>query len=118
MIILVEVIPNSTISSLPDATLERIFAYIYFTNIDPSCNNSASMPDQVQYTLRMQEYDLDLISIIFIDYFAYRNGLDYYRAHKVKLAKMDILWKRSPEDYCQGIYLNLRCFEKINLYFR
>jgi hypothetical protein len=57
--ILVQVIPNPTISSLSEATLETIFAYIYFTNINSSCTNSTSMPDQVQYTLRMQEYDLN-----------------------------------------------------------
>ena len=50
-----EVIPDSNISSLSNTTLEGIFAYIYFTNINASCNNPASIPDQVEYTLRMQE---------------------------------------------------------------
>ncbi|CAF3946627.1 unnamed protein product, partial [Rotaria sordida] len=80
----VQAISDPTLSSLSNSTLETIFAYIYFTNIDASCNNSALIPDQVQYTLRMQE-----------------NGLTYYRAQQVKLSESDYLWKRSPEDYCQ-----------------
>ncbi len=35
-------------------------------------------------------------------FFLFRNGLNYYRAQQVKIATKDILWKRSPEDYCQG----------------
>jgi hypothetical protein len=31
-----------------------------------------------------------------------RNGLNYYRAQQVKLNDNDILWKRAPEDICQG----------------
>ncbi|UJR17400.1 hypothetical protein I4U23_004295 [Adineta vaga] len=42
------------------------------------------MPDEIQYTLRMQE-----------------NGLSYYRAQQVKLNDKDLLWKRAPEDICQ-----------------
>ncbi|UJR09005.1 hypothetical protein I4U23_013254 [Adineta vaga] len=80
----VQAIPNPSISSLPNSTLESIFAYIYFTNIDPSCSTPSAMPDQVQYTLRMQE-----------------NGLRYYRAQLIKPAMKDFLWKRSPEDLCQ-----------------
>jgi hypothetical protein len=54
---LVAVIPNPTISSLSNTTVDAIYAYIYFTNVDAACSSPASMPDQVQYTLRMQEYD-------------------------------------------------------------
>ncbi len=45
---------DPTLSSTPNATLLSIFAYIYFTNLD-SCTSSSTMPDQVAYTLRMQE---------------------------------------------------------------
>ncbi|CAF2937617.1 unnamed protein product [Rotaria sp. Silwood2] len=80
----VQSISDPTLSSFSNSTLETIFAYVYFTNIDASCNTYTSIPDQVQYTLRMQE-----------------NGLTYYRAQQVKLSESDYFWKRSPEDYCQ-----------------
>ena len=54
-IFLVSVIPNSQISALSNSTLEGIFAYIYFTNIPTVCTSASSIPDQVEYTLRMQE---------------------------------------------------------------
>jgi len=47
-----------------------------------------------------------LISFIYL-FYEYRNGLNYYRAQQVKLYDNDILWKRSPEDYCQGILINI-----------
>lgn len=53
--LLVEIIPNPDVSALSDKTLAEIFAYIYFTNINDSCTNPALIPDQVEYTLRMQE---------------------------------------------------------------
>jgi hypothetical protein len=37
------------------------------------------------------------------DFFKHRNGLRYYRAQQVELLQSDYLWKRSPEDFCQGI---------------
>ena len=37
-------------------------------------------------------------------WFAWRNGLRYYRAQQVKQSRSDILWKRAPEDFCQGMY--------------
>ena len=37
----------------------------------------------------------------------YRNGLRYYRAQQVKINREDLLWKRSPEDYCQGNQLTI-----------
>ncbi|CAF1258424.1 unnamed protein product [Rotaria sp. Silwood1] len=80
----VQSITDPTLSSLTNSTLETIFAFVYFTNIDNSCATAVSIPDQVQYTLRMQE-----------------NGLTYYRAQQVKLYESDYFWKRSPEDYCQ-----------------
>ena len=66
---LVQVIPNPVISSLTESTLETIFAYVYFTNIADSCNNSAAMPNQVEYTLRMQEYDFRLHLLFLSKYF-------------------------------------------------
>jgi hypothetical protein len=45
-----------------------------------------------------------------ISFLEYRNGLNYYRAQQVKLQQSDILWKRSPEDYCQGILLKFFYF--------
>ncbi|CAF1233873.1 unnamed protein product [Adineta ricciae] len=80
----VQVIPSSSISSLSNSTLGTIYAYIYFTNIDPLCSSASAMPDQVAYTLRMQE-----------------NGLRYYRPQLVRPPMKDFLWKRAPEDYCQ-----------------
>lgn len=35
-------------------------------------------------------------------FFSHRNGLFYYRAHRVKLRDADVFWKRSPQDFCQG----------------
>lgn len=34
-----------------------------------------------------------------------RNGPFYYRPQLVKIAENDYLWKRAPQDYCQGICL-------------
>jgi hypothetical protein len=42
---------------------------------------------------------IDFLSFLY----EYRNGLNYYRAQQVKIPMKDILWKRSPEDYCQGL---------------
>ncbi|CAF4566841.1 unnamed protein product [Rotaria sp. Silwood1] len=80
----VDIIPNPNISSLSNTTLESLYAYIYFTNLD-SCTSPTTMPNQVNYTLRLQE-----------------NDPYYYRAQQVKLNENDIFWKRSPEDFCQG----------------
>ncbi|CAF2146243.1 unnamed protein product [Rotaria magnacalcarata] len=80
----IQVLSTPVLSSYSSSTLESIFAFIYFTNVDSACSSAASMPDQVQYTLRMQE-----------------NGLTYYQAQRVKLAASDYLWRRAPEDFCQ-----------------
>lgn len=53
--LLVAPIPNPTLSSLTSTTLESIFAYVVFTNVPTTCGINTAMPDQVQYTLRMQE---------------------------------------------------------------
>jgi len=45
---------DPTLASTTNATLLSVFAYIYFTNLD-SCTSPSTMPDEVQYTLRMQE---------------------------------------------------------------
>lgn len=42
---------------------------------------------------------IDFLSFLY----EYRNGLHYYRAQEVMIPMTDILWKRSPEDYCQGL---------------
>ena len=75
-----------------------------------SCTNQSTMPDQVHYTLRMQEYAINFACLIHLFYFqslfyfSYnRNGLNYYRAHRVKLFNSEIRWKRAPEDFCQGM---------------
>jgi len=78
------VIPNTDLPTLPNSTVESIYAYVIFTNVNASCSNPSSMPDQVQYTIRMQE-----------------NGLYYYRVQQVKLKTADVYWKRSPQDFCQ-----------------
>ena len=52
--VLVDVIPDATLSTLSNSTLQTIYAYMYFTNLD-GCTNAASMPNQVEYTIRMQE---------------------------------------------------------------
>lgn len=44
------------------------------------------MPDQINYILRMQEY-----------------GQYTYHAQSAKIDENEYLWKRSPEDFCQGI---------------
>ncbi len=51
---------DPTLSTVANSTLLSIFAFIYFTNLD-SCTSPSTMPDQVQYTLRMQEYVIILI---------------------------------------------------------
>ncbi len=45
---------DPTLSSATNATLLSVYAFIYFTNLD-SCTSPSTMPDQVQYTLRLQE---------------------------------------------------------------
>ncbi|CAF1660368.1 unnamed protein product, partial [Didymodactylos carnosus] len=49
-----------------------------------SCTTAATMPDQVNYTLRLQE-----------------NGAFYYRPQQALIDSNEYFWKRSPEDYCQ-----------------
>ncbi|UJR36716.1 hypothetical protein I4U23_029432 [Adineta vaga] len=79
----IQVMPDPTLSSASNATLSSIFAYIYFTNIN-SCSSPSTMPDEVSYTLRMQE-----------------NGPFYYQAQTTKISENDYLWKRAPENFCQ-----------------
>ncbi|CAF4133614.1 unnamed protein product [Rotaria sp. Silwood2] len=58
-----------------------------------SCVNKSTMPDQVHYTLRMQE-----------------KGLYYYRAQRVKLSDSEIRTKRAPEDFCQALLAKMLGF--------
>ncbi|CAF1254126.1 unnamed protein product, partial [Didymodactylos carnosus] len=71
-------------NTLSTSTQQSLYAFIYFTNVDSSCASPSSLPDQIQYTLRMQE-----------------NGLFNYRAEKTVVEQANILWKYSPEYYCQ-----------------
>jgi hypothetical protein len=45
---------DPTLASVTNSTLLSIYAYIYFTNLD-SCTSPSTMPDEVNYTLRLQE---------------------------------------------------------------
>ncbi|CAF3435397.1 unnamed protein product [Rotaria sp. Silwood1] len=83
---------KESLSSFSNEMLLSINAYIIFTNMD-SCVNKSTMPDQVHYTLRMQE-----------------NGLSYYRAHRVKLKDSEIRSKRSPEDFCHALLAKMLGF--------
>ncbi|CAF0848696.1 unnamed protein product [Rotaria sordida] len=78
-----QVVPDPTLSTLSNKTLQSIVAYIQFNNLD-SCTDPSTMPNEVNYTLRMQE-----------------NGPYYYHAQSVKISENDYLWKRSLEDFCQ-----------------
>ncbi|CAF1200980.1 unnamed protein product [Adineta steineri] len=80
----IQVMTDPTLASTPNTTILSIYAFIYFTNLD-SCTDASTMPDEVQYTLRLQE-----------------NGPFYYRAQSVKISPNDYMWKRAPEDFCQG----------------
>jgi hypothetical protein len=59
------------------------------------------MPDEVKYTLRMQEYVIQFILYLFYTIYC-RNGPYYYHAQQVKLSDNDYLWRRSPKDFCRG----------------
>jgi len=52
---IVQVASDPTLSTLSTKDLQSLTAFIQFTNLD-SCTSPSTMPDQVQYTLRMQEY--------------------------------------------------------------
>lgn len=82
----VQSLSNPNLGLLSSSTQQQIFAFIYFTNLD-SCTNSSTMPDQINYILRMQEY-----------------GQFTYHAQSAKIDENDYLWKTSPEDFCQGIH--------------
>ncbi len=58
------------------------------------------MPDQVNYTLRMQE-----------------SGQYTYHAQSAVIDVNTYLWQRAPEDFCQGIYLSLYFIDQ-SIYFR
>ncbi|CAF0732489.1 unnamed protein product [Adineta steineri] len=80
----IQVMTDPTLASTSNTTILSIYAFIYFTNLD-SCTDASTMPDEVKYTLRLQE-----------------NGPFYYRAQSVKISPNDYMWKRAPEDFCQG----------------
>ncbi|CAF0732502.1 unnamed protein product [Adineta steineri] len=89
----IQAISDPTLSTLSNTTLQSLTAFIQFTNLD-SCTNASTMPDEVQYTLRMQE-----------------NGPNYYHAQDVMISPNAYMWQRAPEDFCQSIssfsnYLN------------
>jgi hypothetical protein len=94
---------DPTLATVTNDTLLSIFTFIYFTNLD-SCTSASTMPDQVQYTLRFQEYVIKLVFYFFV-FIYYRNGPFYYRAQYVKILADDYLWSRAPEDFCQGSLL-------------
>lgn len=54
----VQVVPDPSLLTLSNNTLQSVAAYIQFTNLD-SCTDSTTMPNEVKYTLRMQEYVTD-----------------------------------------------------------
>ena len=94
----VQSLSNPNLALLSSFTQQQIYALIYFTNLD-SCTNSSTMPDQINYILRMQEY-----------------GQYTYHAQSAKIAENDYLWKTSPQDFCQG---NHRVYSiDIDLLFR
>ena len=72
------------------------------------------MPDEVKYTLRMQEYAFNCVVLRFnFKLFIYsRNGPYYFHAQDVKISKDDYLWKRPPEDFCRG-NLNKKMIERL-----
>ncbi|CAM4813346.1 unnamed protein product [Rotaria magnacalcarata] len=78
-------ISQESFSSLSNNDLLAVHAYIIFTNMN-SCVNQSTMPNQVKYTLRMQE-----------------NDLYYYLAQRTKLIDSEIRTKRAPEDFCQTL---------------
>ncbi|CAF4262993.1 unnamed protein product, partial [Adineta steineri] len=80
----IQAISDPTLSTLSNATLQSLTAFIQFTNLD-SCTNASTMPDEVQYTLRMQE-----------------NGPNYYHAQDVMISPNAYMWQRAPEDFCQS----------------
>jgi hypothetical protein len=53
--LLVQSLSNPNIALLQNTTQQTIYAFIYFTNLD-ACSSASTMPDQINYTLRMQEY--------------------------------------------------------------
>jgi hypothetical protein len=63
----VQYLSDPTLSTLSNATLQSIVAFIQFTNLD-SCTNHSTMPDEVQYTLRMQEYVTNFVTLVFMIY--------------------------------------------------
>lgn len=106
--VVVQPLSDPTLSTLSSTDLQSILAVIQFTNLD-SCTNSSTMPDQVRYTLRMQEYVyLSVVSNLIrtIRVFFCRNGANYFHAQSVKISENDYLWKRSPQDFCRGKNLN------------
>ncbi|CAM4851012.1 unnamed protein product, partial [Rotaria magnacalcarata] len=85
-------ISQESFSSLSNNDLLAVHAYIIFTNMN-SCVNQSTMPNQVKYTLRMQE-----------------NDLYYYLAQRTKLIDSEIRTKRAPEDFCQSTFNLYICF--------
>ncbi|CAF4163607.1 unnamed protein product, partial [Adineta steineri] len=80
----IQAISDPTLSTLSNTTLQSLTAFIQFTNLD-SCTNASTMPDEVKYTLRMQE-----------------NGPNYYHAQDVMISPNAYMWQRAPEDFCQS----------------
>ena len=52
--VLVQFMSDPTLSTLSSASLQSLLAFVQFTNLD-GCSSPSTMPDEVKYTLRMQE---------------------------------------------------------------
>ncbi len=61
---IVQAASDPNLSTLSTTDLQSLTAFIQFTNLD-SCTSPSTMPDQVQYTLRMQEYVIRFFYISF-----------------------------------------------------
>jgi hypothetical protein len=98
---IVQAVSDPTLSTLSSANLQSLIAFIQFTNLD-SCTSPSTMPDEVKYTLRMQEYVISFLAYGSLLFIFDRNGANYYHPQNVKISENDYLWKRSPEDFCRG----------------
>lgn len=67
MLFLALLIPDPTLSTFANSTLSSIIAYIQFNGLD-SCSDASTMPDEITYTLRVQEYELTLIFVLLFSF--------------------------------------------------
>ncbi|UJR36715.1 hypothetical protein I4U23_029431 [Adineta vaga] len=80
----IRAVSDPSLSTISNATLQSLIAFIQFTNLD-SCTGPSTTPDEVKYTLRMLE-----------------SSPYYFSPQSIKISENDYLWKRSPEDFCQA----------------